>query len=361
MISTNKKMNLKKFKKIFLMAPAKVYTGGPELTHQLGYFLKNDLNKDVKIYYIPNKEPEPVHNNLKKYSLKYVNEIEDNSENLLVIPEYFDFINNSIEFKNIKKVIWWQSLDNYFGSRFKTKNSKILRSILKIPFNFINIFNKISNYSFGILTLESYLKFLYKFNNPNKHLEIKDAYLHLVQSTYAFNFLNTKFENIYFLSDFIRDDLLDKKNIQKNQKENIICFNPKKSNDFMNLIIKKSNHNFIPLINLSNDEIINVLLKSKVYIDIGSHPGKDRLPREAALLGNCVITNKKGSASIFNDVSIPSEFKFKESYFNIIKINKKINYIFNNYDQEYNKFKTYVDKITEEKKVFLQEIDKIFK
>ena len=46
-------MNLKKFKKIFLMAPAKVYTGGPELTHQLGYFLKNDLNKDVKIYYIP--------------------------------------------------------------------------------------------------------------------------------------------------------------------------------------------------------------------------------------------------------------------------------------------------------------------
>ena len=53
MSSTNKKFNLKNYKKIFLMAPANVYTGGPELTHQLGYILKNKFNKDVKIYYIP--------------------------------------------------------------------------------------------------------------------------------------------------------------------------------------------------------------------------------------------------------------------------------------------------------------------
>ena len=40
MFSTNKKFNLKNYKKIFLMAPANIYTGGPELTHQLGYILK---------------------------------------------------------------------------------------------------------------------------------------------------------------------------------------------------------------------------------------------------------------------------------------------------------------------------------
>ena len=52
----------------------------------------------------------------------------------------------------------------------------------------------------------------------------------------------------------------------------------------MKLLIKKNDFNFVPLINLNNDEIINTLSKSKIYIDIGSHPGKDRLPREAALL-----------------------------------------------------------------------------
>ena len=40
----------------------------------------------------------------------------------------------------------------------------------------------------------------------------------------------------------------------------------------------------------------NLLMKSKIYLDFGYHPGKIGL-REAALFGNCVITNLKGSAA----------------------------------------------------------------
>ena len=360
MFSTNKKFNLKNYKKIFLMAPANIYTGGPELTHQLGYILKNELNKDIKIYYIPSNITEPVHKNLKKYSLKFTNYIDDDPQNLLIIPEYFYFLKIANSFKKIEKAIWWQSLDNYFGSRFRDNNSKISRSILKIPFNIINLFNKTTRFFFGILTIENYLKYLYNTQNINNHDELKQAFFHLAQSNYAFDFLKKKFENVGFLSDFIREDLIQNSKITKKEKENIICYNPLKCNEFMKLLIKKNNFNFVPLINLNNDEIITTLSKSKIYIDIGSHPGKDRLPREAALLGNCIITNLKGSAANSKDVSIPNEFKFNENYNNLEKINSKIRIIFDDYEKEFKKFEYYVKNITEEKDNFINQVKAIF-
>ena len=64
----------------------------------------------------------------------------------------------------------------------------------------------------------------------------------------------------------------------------------------MRKIIIQSKINLIPLINFNKKEIINFLSKSKIYIDFGFHPGQDQMPREAAILKNCIITNKEGSA-----------------------------------------------------------------
>ena len=54
----------------------------------------------------------------------------------------------------------------------------------------------------------------------------------------------------------------------------------------------------IKLSGFNTKQIINIYNKTKVYLDFGYHPGKDRMPREAALFNNCIITNKKGSAKI---------------------------------------------------------------
>ena len=96
----------------------------------------------------------------------------------MIIPEYFYFLKIANSFKKIEKAIWWQSLDNYFGSRFRDNNSKVLRSILKIPFNIINVFNKTTRFFFGIFTLENYLKYLYNTQNINNHDELKQAFFH---------------------------------------------------------------------------------------------------------------------------------------------------------------------------------------
>ena len=43
-------------------------------------------------------------------------------------------------------------------------------------------------------------------------------------------------------------------------------------------------------------------------------PGKDKMPREAALFNNCIISNYKGSSKNKLDIPINKKFKFKQKY-----------------------------------------------
>ena len=107
--------------------------------------------------------------------------------------------------------------------------------------------------------------------------------------------------------------------------------------------------------------MIKILKKSKIYIDFGNHPGKDRIPREAAILGNCVLVNKNGSASNASDIEISNCYKFNEKKDNIKNIISQINICFRDYNIEYKKFKPYVIKIRNEKKLFIRQVKKFFK
>ena len=82
---------------------------------------------------------------------------------------------------------------------------------------------------------------------------------------------------------------------KKKLKKNIICYS-NKSNDFVKKISNYTNYKMIELKNLNSSKIINIFQKTKIYLDFGYHPGKDRMPREAVLFNNCILTNKRGSA-----------------------------------------------------------------
>ena len=96
-------------------------------------------------------------------------------------------------------------------------------------------------------------------------------------------------------------------------------------------------------------------------MDFGFHPGKDRMPREAMLFNNCVITNMKGSANNNIDIPIKSKFKFTEKYSNLNNIKILINQIFFNHKKELKNFNNYKKKILNEKKVFEKQVLNIFK
>ena len=354
----NKKILLKKKTKIYILAPANTFTGGPECLHQLAYYMSKIFKVKTLIYYLPNENKNPVHKNFKHYKVNFTNIIEDQKDNILIMPEHFMFLKYGLKYSNIQKIIWWLSVDNYFGYKFHYQNKKIIRSIIKIPFNIIKIFNKITNFYFGVFTYQDYLKIFYNFSNLSQQEEIKQASTHLMQSYYAYDYLKDKIKNSYFLFDFQNKKLL-KSSKGFNKKENLVCYSHK-SNNFINLLNKLSNTKFIELKGFTSQQIIKIFKKSKIYIDFGYHPGKDKMPREAVLFNNCIITNNKGSAKNKFDIPIKNQFKFKQNYNELDIINSLIEILLKNYKKEVRKFSNYKKKVLDEEKVFKKQLLNIF-
>jgi hypothetical protein len=60
---------------------------------------------------------------------------------------------------------------------------------------------------------------------------------------------------------------------------------------------------------LTPEEVTALLLRAKIYIDFGPHPGMDRLPREAALCGCVVVMHREGAAQYQEDVPLKDKYK----------------------------------------------------
>ena len=83
----------------------------------------------------------------------------------------------------------------------------------------------------------------------------------------------------------------------------------------------------------------------------------DRLPREAALAGCVVLTNREGAANFNEDVPLPSEFKFKT--FDVEKIYTKLKECCNKHDEQVEKMNSYKQWILGQEKQMKECVDRL--
>lgn len=69
---------------------------------------------------------------------------------------------------------------------------------------------------------------------------------------------------------------------------------------------------FAAIQNMTRDQVRQTLLACSVYIDFGHHPGKDRVPREAAVSGAIVFLHERGAALHFQDHPLDRFYLFNE-------------------------------------------------
>jgi hypothetical protein len=338
----NRIVKLKKESIIYVVSPAYFKTGGTELLHQLVFNLVS-FGFNAKIVYPDGIDSKGINPAFFQYIDSFIKleEIEDDEKNFIIFPEVYT--NLTRKFKRIKKSIWWLSVDNYLKSfvSYYIVNREYKKAI-KLFAKKILCFNR---------------------NSALSLRKLKDIPYHFVQSEFARIFLlEHKIKNTIYLSDYINDLYIkESKNVDISAKENLVCYNPKKGYKFTKKIIESSkNIEFVPLINMSNEEVIGTLKKAKVYIDFGNHPGKDRFPREAASLKCCIITGRRGAANNPVDIKINDKYKFYDKKENIRQIIDRINYSLNNYEDCINEFNSYVQSIFEEKQGFIDEIKNIF-
>ena len=316
-----------KYKTVYVVCPQCIKTGGPELLHQLVYWINTFSGNARVAYYVKDESLCLCHPELASYVAGHIcryDEIEDSPENAIVIPEGWPRL--ATENRRAVQYFWWLSVDNYFCCMDDANDA-------------YDTLSKID----------------------------KQTYLHLFQSEYAKDFLlknRIKKEKLIHLGDYINQAYLDNtKEALKQKKEDIVLYNPKKGKEFVEHLKERApDLNWKAIEKMTTTEVGELMRKAKVYIDFGNHPGKDRIPREAAISGCIVITGRQGSAAYDEDVPIPSQYKIDENAGEEVyeKVISAIREAISNYDSEIQEFESYRAHILAEKEEFLDDLKHIF-
>jgi hypothetical protein len=184
---------------------------------------------------------------------------------------------------------------------------------------------------------------------------------HFYQATYIQQYLYSQhFDRIFRLTDYINPEIM--RNVDTTvKKKNIILYNPKKGIRYTKKLMKiMHGYKFVALQGFTREQLNHLFDQAKLYIDFGPFPGKDRLPREAAVHNCCIITGRFGASGYFEDIPIYGKYKFDMLHANYSKIKACIDDIFNNYDVRIDDFAYMRECIHHEQENFYQEIDNIF-
>lgn len=315
---------------IYVCSPVGEATGGTELLQQFCAELRSQ-GADACMFYTADYAGSPVEEKFASYDNPYAYEIEDSGENVLVVPEVL--VDKAMKYAHVKKAIWWLSVDNYKSSFPQLRKGDGLK----------------------LRKLARFVRYLPK---GMKHKRLFAECAHFAQSQYAIDHLKKiglSPESIHELSDYI-DEAFCLPDEGSQQREDVILYNPKKGWTFTRkLIAADPDRRWIPLSGYSTYELIERMQSAKVYIDLGDHPGKDRVPREAAACGCCIITSKAGSARNEVDVPILARYKFDDGS-DSQEILDCIDSCFADYALHSESFNEYRDRIAGEKESFSQEV-----
>ena len=311
--------------RVLIVCPP-VVTGGPELLHQLGRELR-DLGHDASMCYYPfskaHKTPEPY----VPYGVPQ-GTFADEKDATVIVPEVFTSLTQKINRASV--TIWWLSVDYYYGRKGESDWMDLYRRY----------------------------KTLIATRAPLHRLR---HYRHFAQSYYAHDFLRGHGIESLMLSDYINPLYTEDEGLS-GTKENLIAFNPRKGKSITRKIIASHKElEFVPIENMNVLQVRKLLQKAKIYMDFGSHPGKDRLPRESAMCGCCVITGTRGAAGNAVDVPIPTGFKlshtskdFHEQFGSLVES------IFLDYDGCARLYDGYRRMIGRERAIFQEQVRGIF-
>ena len=297
--------------KVLVCCPCNYVTGGIELLHQLC----SELNKYPWIqakmwyrWYRSDQFDSPQPHEYDCYVNEYVVMTDPSPDYVLIFPEIWASQTNQEQYLHNQKIIYWESVDNYFSWTPKELQNKF-----------------------------------------------PDGTIHLAQSYYAMDFLKNTLkipsDQVIYVTDYLNESfLLDTKKAKKKKQ---VIYNPKKGMGFTEKIISLLPEvDFIPIKDMTREQVIDLMRESMVYIDFGNHPGKDRIPREACMCGCVVIVGKKGSARFREDVPIDDRYKFEKDDSQLDAIRQLLGDVLECYDLHTGHFEDYRRMISEEPKKF---------
>lgn len=324
-----------RYKNIVILCPV-LRTGGPEALHQLATAISDLGGKVSMLYFLSTStghthdtafeitqdkfiliDPPKISGNLyDQYPVNQVTEFALTDSTLVIVPEAFATVVPKIT--RAIKAVWWLSVDNSF-----------LLHLDQLPSTYTSEFFK------------------------------QHEILHFYQSEYAKHALQLHgAKQRYALSDYVNINVDTTGYIQS---RNTIVYYPRKGKQLAEPF--RTQHldlQFVPIENMSRAQTDQTLSRAGVYIDFGHHPGKDRVPREAAQAGAVVLLRKAGSANFFEDHPLTDEYFFTDTDVKNGNLYNKVKQILSNRSLHFDRQIQYRTTIALEKQKFYLEVCNIF-
>jgi hypothetical protein len=276
---------LSRYRQVVIFCPVAV-TGGPEAIHQLSQSL-NAIGVDCWIVHTGRDHGARVSGDrllvlnppnagltaaYAAYGPRYKMEIPLDDRTLVIFPE--GLARNALGLPRRPVAIWWLSVDNAFRAlTMRGESETSIDEVLARP-----------------------------------------DLIHLYQSAYARDWLRGRgLERIHDLADYTSPLFIDAPARAPSPKP-MVSFNGAKGGEAAAAFFA-ARPQFAPLAlrGFSKPDLQAIFRERLLYVDFGHFPGKDRLPREAAVSGGVVFVHRKGAGAIYEDFPLPDFYKFDEA------------------------------------------------
>jgi hypothetical protein len=278
------------FTSIYVLYPRGLRTGGPEALHQLVDTLRA-LGQEAYLTPLPGTTGADRVKEYEHYDAPERGFV-DAPEHALVAPETYT---KSLSLaKRATRICWWLSID--YSPLFFTERERIYQHSYSVTDRLIHAARAGRGVAFRMALSRK----------PWSDM------LHLAQSQYAWNFLYDRLDiTASLVTDYTPTTELD--GIPRRavpERGRTVSYNPKKGGWVVEELRRRgAPYDFVPIQNMTRGEALRTLCESAVYMDPGNHPGKDRMPREAALAGAITLVSRRGSGANWQDVPIPWDHK----------------------------------------------------
>lgn len=286
-------MTSQPYSAVYVLYPQGLRTGGPEALHQLAGTLES---LGVSAYMVPldhTRSRTPIEYYTRKYSPRIAHRPLDESRNAIVIPE--DSYSYVHRFSHAQVFCWWLSIDN--SSLFRSE--RMLRTLAGST----DLRNRTRRIAHATRDARRRI---------TRHWDLRGSVEHLTQSCYAWSFLQSRLNvSPSMLSDYtVFPETSEPHDVQE-RENGLIAYNPKRGGRLVETIRESGlvDADWVAIQNMSQDAVARVLSRATIYLDLGHHPGKDRLPREAAAHGAVTILARRGAGGFYADAPIPAEHK----------------------------------------------------
>ncbi len=286
------------------------------------YGVNNNVKLNGQTLTCESALPEGFIQAYKDYAPIYCSEIELNKEETLCIfPEAKAGL--AFGWQATQKAIWWLSVDNFKITHPHLLNERTLHRLLQ-----------------------------------------DESIMHLYQSNYAHDFLRQHgARSTYPLYDYTSKGYSDTKPSGYIGKKSVdFAFFPKKGKPLADTFLKTGGGHLsqVAIEGFTQEQVKEALGSTTLYLDFGHQPGKDRVPREAACMGNIIFLHEQGSARFFGDHPLHSDYIFTTLDVHNGHLLSKVKQVLNNPQPHFERQAYYRRRIQLEREEFSWQVKSIF-